>query len=83
MQDAGATSEHAGRKSTRVTCVTEVGLHRSLKPRARLPISQYEWIKTSAIQPAAERKRALATDLKALRKASARAHVNGVARAKR
>eukprot|EP00965_Chrysotila_dentata_P166795 5507682-Pleurochrysis_carterae.AAC.2 len=62
MQVACAASEHAGRKSTRETCVTEVGLHRSLNPRARWPISQYVWINTSAIQPAAVRKRALATD---------------------
>eukprot|EP00965_Chrysotila_dentata_P125940 4162564-Pleurochrysis_carterae.AAC.1 len=49
MQDACTANEHAGRKSTSVTCVTEVGLHRSLNPRTRWPISQYEWIKTSAI----------------------------------
>eukprot|EP00965_Chrysotila_dentata_P093755 3098904-Pleurochrysis_carterae.AAC.1 len=66
MQDACTASEYAARKSTSVTCVTEVGLHRSLNPRTRWPISQYEWIKTSGIQPAAERKRALATDWKAL-----------------
>eukprot|EP00965_Chrysotila_dentata_P057597 1910276-Pleurochrysis_carterae.AAC.1 len=45
--------------------------------------TRYEWINASTIQPAAVRKRALATDWKALCRASARAHVKGVARARR
>eukprot|EP00965_Chrysotila_dentata_P179384 5924264-Pleurochrysis_carterae.AAC.1 len=49
-------SEHAGQKSTSVTCVTEVGLLCSRNPRTRWQRSQYEWIETSVIQPAAERK---------------------------
>eukprot|EP00965_Chrysotila_dentata_P094025 3107609-Pleurochrysis_carterae.AAC.1 len=64
-------SEHAGPKSTSVTCVTAVGLHCSRNPRTRWPRSQYEWINTSARQPAAERKRR-----------RPRAHDNGVARAR-
>eukprot|EP00965_Chrysotila_dentata_P158791 5244873-Pleurochrysis_carterae.AAC.1 len=75
-------SEHAGPKSTSVMCVTAVGLHCSRNPRMRWPRSQYEWINTSAKQPAVERKRSLATDRTALCRASTRAHDNGVARAR-